>query len=141
MVAWCCSACLHSLQAMITSSARMSCRCLSNAWACLGNMRASMHAIVAKPHFISMAHGLQSVMGHVSAPEPTTKAVWFRAEGRVSALDPSLAARRGPMLRHAWQCRPPPGWRGRVRSLWARGSTGALLGREEGSGALDMWQR
>jgi hypothetical protein len=77
-VAWCYSAYPHGLQVMITPSAYMSCMCLGNAWACLGNTRASLHAVATKPSSISTAHGPWRAIGHVPAPEPTTEegAIW-----------------------------------------------------------------
>jgi hypothetical protein len=137
----CSSACPHGLQVMITLSAHTSCSRIGNVQACLGNTRVSLYAVAAKPSFISTAHGSRRPMGHVPAPESTTEAgvvqsrrmhvsaesfliskVGSGAEGRVAAPDPSRMARR-------------------VRSSWAHGSAGALLGGGEGSGALDTWQR
>jgi hypothetical protein len=124
---------------MITLSARMSCRRLGNTWACLENRRASLQVIASKPPFISMARRVPwDACQHRSPP---LRQVRSGAEGRVSAPDPSLAVRRGPVLRDTRQRRTPPGWRGVVWSLWARGSTGDLLGGGEGSEALDTWQR
>jgi hypothetical protein len=42
---------------------------IGNTLAHLGNTRASMHVVVAKPSFISTAYGLWRVMGYVMAPE------------------------------------------------------------------------
>jgi hypothetical protein len=94
-----------------------SCRCLSNAWAYLGNTRALLHAIGAKSFFISMAHDPQRAMRHVLAPEPTCE------------------AGHDPKLSDACQRWSPPRRRGGVQCRGTRGSVGALLEGETGSGA------
>jgi hypothetical protein len=52
-------------------STHMTCRHLGNVQVCLGNTRAMLHAITAKPFFISMAYGLWATMGHMVAPDPS----------------------------------------------------------------------
>jgi hypothetical protein len=59
------------LQVMIMSSIHTSYKHLGNAWACLENTRALLHAVAANPFFISTPHGTWRAMGHVSAPELT----------------------------------------------------------------------
>jgi hypothetical protein len=95
-----------------------------------------------EPSFISTAHDLWrepcDTCQHRSSP---LRRVRSGAEGRVSASEPSLTARQGPVLRDAWQRRTPTRWRCRVRSLWTHDSAEVFLGEGEGSGALDTWQR
>jgi hypothetical protein len=153
-VAWCYSTCLHGLQVRITSSARMSCRCLSNALACLGNTRASLHDVAAKPSFISMTHSLWRAMGHVSAPEPTSEVgavrsrrmrisagpllsgeAGFDVERRMTVSDPSWMVKGGLEPLGTWQRRSPPRRRGGVLSLRHVAASEPSLSREAGSDA------
>jgi hypothetical protein len=101
-VAWCCSACPHDLQVMIMSSAHMSYWRHGNAQTCLGNTRALLHAVAAKPSFISVAHGLWRSMEHVSALEPTSKA------GAVRSQRTRVSAR--PLLNGEARSVPDPSW-------------------------------
>jgi hypothetical protein len=110
-----CSVCLHGLQVMMSPPAHMSCRCLGNTWACLQNTRALLHVIVAKSFFISMAHGPQRVMGHVSVPESTSE------------------TGRGPKPMDACQRQSSRRWRGWVQCQGMCDSAGALLNGEVGS--------
>jgi hypothetical protein len=90
------------------SSAYTSCRHLGNTRVCLRNMRALLCAIAVMPSFISIAHDPWRAMGHMSALEATSEAVQSGAEGCVSASEPSIAVRRGLVLRDVWQRRSPP---------------------------------
>jgi hypothetical protein len=58
-----------------------------------------------------------------------------RAIGQVAAPEPSRAGRRSPKLCDTWQHQSPPEQGGGVWSRVTRGSIGALLSREAGSGA------
>jgi hypothetical protein len=136
-----CSIARHSLEVIRTSSARTSYRRRDNARACLGNTRGSLHAVAAKPTFISMAHGLWRAMGHVLALKPTSEvgAVWSR-RARVSAgpllsgkagsgvkrcvvaPDPSQMVRQGLKPLGTWQRWSPPRWR---RGIWSLGHVAA----------------
>jgi hypothetical protein len=57
------------------------------------------------------------------------------AAGNVAAPDPSRAGMQGPEPRGTWPRRSPPEQGGMVQSHGARGSAGALMSREAGSGA------
>jgi hypothetical protein len=52
---------------------RTSCRSFGNEQVCPQNTRGLLHAIVAKPFFISTAHDPWRAMGHVPALEPTSE--------------------------------------------------------------------
>jgi hypothetical protein len=136
-VAWCCSACPHDLQVMIMSSARTSYWRHGNAQTCLGNTRASLHAVAAKPSFISIAHGLWRSMGHVSTLEPTSKASAVQSRRTRVSARPLLNSEAGSV--------PDPSW-------MERGGSGAsrhvvvpepTLSREVGFGTVvahgNMW--
>jgi hypothetical protein len=58
------------------------------------------------------------------------------AFGHMASLELTLAERRGPEPLDTWQCWRPPQQRGGVWSRRARGSVGAHLSREAGSGAV-----
>jgi hypothetical protein len=77
---------------------------------------------VSIPEPIIEVGAVQSRRTHVSAGSLLSGEAGSGAEGRVAAPGPSSMAR------------------GRVQSLWAH-HAGALLGRREGSKALDTWQR
>jgi hypothetical protein len=117
-VAWHCSTCLYGLWVMMSPPARTSCRCLSNAWVCLKNTWALMHAVATKSFFISMTHDPRRALWHVSAPEPTSE------------------VRHGRKPRDACQCRSPPRWSDWVWSRGTCGSAGALLNCEVESRGL-----
>jgi hypothetical protein len=119
---------------MITTSAHTSYRRLYNAQTCLGNTRASLHAVVAKPFYLYGRRPVESHGTRVSTRAHHTRWVHSEAEWCASVPNPSLAARCGPMLRDAWQHQTPPGWR---RGSWASGhvaTTEPSLSREVGSG-------
>jgi hypothetical protein len=99
-VAQYCSVYPHSLQVMITLSARTSCKRLGNVQACLGNMRTLLHAVVSMLFFILKAHGPLRVARHVIAPEPLpptplSREAGSRAMGHVAAPEPSRIGRQG----------------------------------------------
>jgi hypothetical protein len=97
--------------------------------------------IAAKSSFISTSHDMWRAMSHVSAPEPTSEAGAVRSRRTRVSARPVLSdeVRFGAEGRVAT---PDPSWMvGQVQSLWARGSSRDLLGRGEGSGASDTWQR
>jgi hypothetical protein len=115
-IARCCSACLHSLHVMIMLSTHMSCRHLGHVRACLGNTRASLHAVATKPSSISAAHGPWRVIGHMSAPKPTTEVGAGRYRRARVCVRSLLSSDACPMLRDTWQHRTPPVWRGGFRA-------------------------
>jgi hypothetical protein len=101
LVPWCCivarhcNACPHVLQVMIALPTHMSCRRLGNTRACLGNTGALLHAIAAKPFFITMTHGPRRAMGHVSAPELTSEAGAVRSRGMHVSAGALLGGKEG----------------------------------------------
>jgi hypothetical protein len=93
------------LQVKITSSTRMSCRCLNNMWVYLYNARALLHArcvlvfIYSRPSEVRGMHG--------SARALLSREVGFRAKGCVVVREPSSAVRWDLEPRDAWQHRSP----------------------------------
>jgi hypothetical protein len=118
LVAWhrTVAVCPHVLQTMMTPHVGMSCRCLGNMWACIGNTRASLHVLCRQTFLYS--HGPRRVMG------------------RVPAQVPSCVKRCGPEPEDTWHHRSSPPRQGEIWDWGTCDSTRAFLGRETGSRAM-----